>query len=416
MSALRQNFRHWWQPPQRIADREAERSVTFLELFYDLVYVVIVAELAHALAGDVSWAGIGRFAFLFIIVWWAWLNGSLYHDLHGNNDIRTRVFTFLQMGSVAAMAVFAHDAMGESSTGFALAYAAFQLILLFLWWRTGVYDPAHRPLSQPYSLVYLMTTLLFAGSVLVLAPLRFYLWGIAVFASLQMPLYMSTLGRNNPAIQAQIDLSTAVSPALVERFGLLTIIVLGEVLAGTIRGLAGHPQLNWEAGITAVLGMGIAIGIWWFYFDAISQHSPRPGRSMTLTWMFLHLPLTMGIVAVGAAVLNVVENAGEALPPEVRWLLVGACALVLVIIPLLMQTILIAEAHQPLYQRGRLAGLAAAACIALLGFTNLRAIPLLIGVSLLLLAPVFYTLLAWIEWVGQAAEDSQIPGDRPPGA
>ncbi|MBK8935388.1 MAG: hypothetical protein IPM76_24335 [Chloroflexi bacterium] len=50
MSALRQNFRSWWQPPKRIADREAERSVTFLELFYDL-YVVIVAELAHTLAG-----------------------------------------------------------------------------------------------------------------------------------------------------------------------------------------------------------------------------------------------------------------------------------------------------------------------------------------------------------------------------
>ena len=106
MSALRQNFRHWWQPPKRLADREAERSVTFLELFYDLVYVVIIAELAHALAGNVSWTSVGQFAFLFAIVWWAWLNGSLYHDLHGNNDIRTRVFTFLQMGSVAAMAAF----------------------------------------------------------------------------------------------------------------------------------------------------------------------------------------------------------------------------------------------------------------------------------------------------------------------
>jgi low temperature requirement protein LtrA len=403
MSALRRNFRNWWQPPKRIADREAERSVTFLELFYDLVYVVIVAELAHALAGDVSWAGLGRFAFLFVIVWWAWINGSIYHDLHGNNDIRTRVFTFLQMGSVAAMAVFAYDAMGESSTGFALSYAAFQLILLVLWWRTGVHDPDHRPLSQPYAVVFSITTLLFVGSVFVMAPLRFYLWGIAVFASLQMPLYMSSLGRNNPAIQAQIDLSMVVSPSLVERFGLLTIIVLGEVIAGTIRGLAEHPQLNWEAGITAVLGMGIAIGIWWFYFDAISHHSPRPGQNMTLTWMSLHLPLTIGIVAVGAAVLNVVENAGEALPVSVRWLLVGACALVLVIIPLLMETIRIPNEHQPLYRRGRRAGLAAAVFIALLGFTNLGTIPLLIGVSLLLLAPVFYSLLAWIELVGEAA-------------
>lgn len=403
MSALRRNFRSWWQPPKRIADREEERTVTFLELFYDLVYVVIVAELAHALAVDVTWAGIGRFTFLFVIVWWAWLNGATYHDLHGNNDIRTRVFTFLQMGSVAAMAVFAHNAMGEGSTGFALSYAAFQLILLVLWWRTGMHDPNHRPLSQPSAVMFSLTTLLFASSVFVMEPLRFYLWGIAVVVSLLMPLYTSNLGRNNPAVQAQIDLSTAVSPSLVERFGLFTIIVLGEVIAGTIRGLAEHHDLSWEAGITAVLGMVVAIGIWWFYFDAISHHLPRPGRTMMLTWAFLHLPMTIGIASVGAAVLNVVENAGEALPLGVRWLLVGACALVLVIIPLLMGTIRIPKEHQPIYRRGRSAGLVAAVLIALLGLTSLSTIPLLIGVILLLLAPVFYSLLAWIELVGEAA-------------
>ena len=96
-------FRRWWQPPRPASDRPEERRVTFLELFYDLVYVVIIAELSHTLAGNMSLAGIGTFVFLFIIVWWAWFNGAMYHDLHGNNDIRTRVFTFLQMLTVAAM-------------------------------------------------------------------------------------------------------------------------------------------------------------------------------------------------------------------------------------------------------------------------------------------------------------------------
>jgi len=62
---------------------------------------------------------------LFLLVWLAWINGSLYHDLHGNNDIRNRVFTFLQMFTVAAMAVFAHNAPGEGSAGFALSFAAY---------------------------------------------------------------------------------------------------------------------------------------------------------------------------------------------------------------------------------------------------------------------------------------------------
>ena len=131
-----------------------------------------------------GWGGLGSFAFLFVVVWWAWLNGTLYHDLHGNNDIRTRVFTFLQMLSVVAMAIFAHDALGESSVGFAWSYAAFQLILTLLWWRTGVHDPDHRPLSNPYSAAFLINTALFVASSFVSVPLRFYLWGLALILSL----------------------------------------------------------------------------------------------------------------------------------------------------------------------------------------------------------------------------------------
>ena len=163
-------FRRWWKPPRSTRDRPGERRVTFLELFYDLVYVVIIAELSHSLSEEISLAGIGTFVFLFIVVWWAWFNGAMYHDLHGNNDIRTRVFTFLQMFTVAAMAVYAHNAIGTGSAGFAIAYAAFHLILTWLWWRTGVHDPNHRPVSQPYSMTFLITSLLFIGSIFTPAP------------------------------------------------------------------------------------------------------------------------------------------------------------------------------------------------------------------------------------------------------
>ncbi len=192
MTSLRRNFRQWWQPPRNIRDREEERRVTFLELFYDLVYVVFIAELPRTLAGHVNLAGGGGFVFMFVTVWVAWMNGSMSHDLHGNDDIRTRVFTFLQMFTVAAMAVFAHSALGEGSMGFALSFAAYQLILTWLWWCTGVYDPNHRPLSQPYSLAFLISTLLFVASVFVPVPWRFYLWGVALFMSLLMPLYTRT--------------------------------------------------------------------------------------------------------------------------------------------------------------------------------------------------------------------------------
>jgi low temperature requirement protein LtrA len=397
MTSLKSSFRRWWQPPRRAKDRELDRSVTFLELFYDLVYVVLIAQLAHSLAEHVTLSGALGYGFLFIIVWWAWFNGSSYHDIHGNNDIRTRVFTFLQMFTVAAMAVFAGDALGENSVGFALAYAAFQLILTYLWWRTGVHDPNHRPLSRPYSFVFLVTTLLFVGSIFVAIPARFYLWGIAVLLSLILPFNTFRQGRNNAVVQEEVDRIIDVSPSLVERFGLLTIIVLGEVVVGTVNGVAEHDYLNWSIGITAALGMLIAIGLWWVYFDFVSHRKPRPTMFIVGQWFYLHLPMTAGIAAVGAAVFNVIEHSGEPLEAGVRWLLVGSVALVLACVALLMQSIQVPERYYQLYRRGGLITFVSAVISLFLGILNLPATPLLIVLALVMLAPIFYGIKVWIQ-------------------
>ena len=403
MSIFIRRFRSWWQPPRRAGDRIEHRQVSFLELFYDLVYVALVAQLSHALSSHIGWTALGGFAFLFVIVWWAWLNGSLYHDIHGNNDIRTRFFTFLQMITVVAMAVFAHDALGESSVGFALSYASFQLILTYMWWRTGVHDPDHRPLSRPYSQMFLFATLLFVGSIFVMKPVRFYLWGVALFLMLMVPTYLR-LRRNPPQVQAQLDLSINVSDSLVERFGLFTIIVLGEVIVGVVTGVTEHHELNWLIGGTAALGTLIAIGLWWIYFDLISHHRPQQSFKIVITWFYLHLPLTIGITTVGASVLNVVEHAGEHLPFEVRWLLLTAMALVLVTTALLSRTTQILPEHQRVHDIGGRGLFLSAILIILLGFIPLDTIPLLSATALLLLMPVFFGLSVWIEILGTENE------------
>jgi low temperature requirement protein LtrA len=400
MKSLRRSFRNWWRAPRRVSDREIDRRVTFLELFYDLVYVVLIAELAHALSENIDLLGIGSFVFLFIIVWWAWINGTTYHDLHGHNDIRTRVLTFVQMLCVAAMAVFAHNALGEESVGFALSFAAMQLTLTFLWWRTGVHDPLHRPLSRPYSLTCLITALLFVFSVFVPTPWRFYMWGLSLLLSLLLPLYILTLGRKDPEIQAEIDRSSSTSPAAVERFGLFTIIVLGEVIVGVVLGVAGHHQLSWLVGGTAGLGMLIAIGIWWVYFDFVSHRKPLSGKITTYGWMYLHLPMTISIATVGAAVLNAVEHSGELLPSEVRWLLVGALAVALTSIALLMRTIQVPKKYVQAYKNGSMVTFFSGIFIALLGLFDLNVIPLLVVMILFMFAPVFYGFKVWVKAFG----------------
>ena len=388
-------FRRWWQPPRPAEDQPEERRITFLELFYDLVYVVIIAELSHTLAGNISLAGIGTFVFLFIIVWWAWFNGAMYHNLHGNNDIRTRVFTFLQMMTVASMAVFVHSAMGEGSVGFALAYASFHLILTWLWWRTGVYDPHHRPLSQPYALTFLITSVLFIVSIFIPAPWRFALWVLALLIDLALLILLWT--NRNAGIQEQLNRVVLISSSAVERFGLFTIIVLGEVIVGVVSGVAEHPSLSWLVGRTAFLGMIIAIGLWWIYFDFVSGRPPIPRTMEQMSWIYLHLPVAMGITIVGAGILNVVEHSGESLPDEVRWLLVGAIATVLVSIALIMKGLKLPENQRRLYRSGARLMFIAGLIVVLSGLTPLGTIPLLLVLIALLLTPVVYGVLVWIK-------------------
>jgi low temperature requirement protein LtrA len=297
--------------------------------------------------------------------------------------------------AVAAMAVFAHHAMGDGSVGFALAYAAFHLLLTWLWWRTGVYDLNHRPLSQPYSITFLITSLLFILSISLPAPWRFMLWTLALL--LDLALLILLVQSRNAAIQAQLGRLTLISSSAVERFGLFTIIVLGEVIVGVVSGVAEHPHLSWLAGGTAFLGMMIAIGLWWIYFDIVSGRPPIRRIPQTLAWIYLHLPVTMGIATAGASILNVVEHMGEPLPSEVRWLLVGAIATVLISIALIVKSLNIPENQRSLYQTGARVGFTAGILVLLVGLTPISTIPLLLTLIVLLLAPVFFGILVWIK-------------------
>lgn len=85
----------FWQPPRAHGGIPEDRSVSFLELFYDLTYVVVIARAAHHLAEHVSWRGAAEFAVVFGLIWIAWLSGTLYCELHGREDGRTRAFVFL---------------------------------------------------------------------------------------------------------------------------------------------------------------------------------------------------------------------------------------------------------------------------------------------------------------------------------
>ncbi len=111
-------FREWfWRPPRPHGATIHDRVVSNLELFYDLVYVAVISQAALHLADDVSARTVLEFAVIFAMIWFAWVNGSLYLELHGRQDGRTRATVFAQMGILVLLTVFTADATGRDGAG-----------------------------------------------------------------------------------------------------------------------------------------------------------------------------------------------------------------------------------------------------------------------------------------------------------
>ena len=386
-------FRRLWQPPGRYEDRSTDRRVTFLELFFDLVFVVVISQLARRLAAHPSWSGVGWFVFLFYAVWSSWLNGTLYHDLHTTNDVSVRIFTFAQMLAVAVMAVFIGDIPGKGSTGFALAYAANTFVLVILWFRTGLHDPHHRPGSFPYSAGYLVAALLFALSVAFDGPLRYWLWAGALVCELAG--WVIGMHRWTPPATQDGDAIIVTTPSLIERMGLFVIIVLGEVIVGAVDGMADLHPLEADGVAIGLLGVVVAIGLWWIYFDLVSHRPPVP--RLTQVWLHLHFPLVVAIAGGGAAVLNTVEHVAVPLPDAVRWLLVGSLAAAVLSIALISSTLRVRREFPEIYRTVDALLLVSVVLFLGVGLTGWGAKASLTAMVVLLLAPVAAGLVVWLK-------------------
>ncbi|MFH1467663.1 MAG: low temperature requirement protein A [Pseudomonadota bacterium] len=318
----------WQKPALRRDEEEARaRKVSWLELFYDLVFVVVIAQLSSGLAADVGWHGLFYFALPFVPAWWLWIGGTMYTERFETEDVGHRLITFLQMMPVAVMAVVLHHGIEGGSGGFAVTYAAGRLLIIGIWLRGGLHNPQMRPVTNRYALGFSISVLIFLGSLLVPAPARYALWCLALVIDLLTPLF---------TLQQQKRLPRFSTSRLPERLGLFTIIVLGETIVGVVTGLAEVQHLTLEVAAVGLLGMTMAFAVWWLYFDGVSHQPPRAGLRWSLARNYLHLPLVLGITAIGAAVLQVVEHVELHLASEVRWLLCGATATVLVSLGLLM--------------------------------------------------------------------------------
>lgn len=333
----------WIRPPTLRSDDDSDRHATWLELFFDLVFVVAVAELAHTLVDHLTVAGIVAFVILFVPVWWAWVGSTFYATRFDTDDVEYRLLTAIEMFAVTALAVNVHDGLGETSQGFALAYALVRSVLVFKYYRAHYHLPEVRPLTTPLSIGYTCAAILWFISVFLPPPYRFLLWGAGILLDIATPIFAR-----------QLHITVPVHPTHIpERFGLFTIIVLGETIVSVVTGISIQ---NWTVTsvLIAIFSTILAFSLWWLYFDNHDASAVRAAREegrirAYLEWIYTHLPLVIGITAVGVGVLRVFTgDITESLPPAERWLLTGALALCLLSLGFLHRTTISCAGRQPI--------------------------------------------------------------------
>ena len=394
--------RYFWKPPRAHGEVIEDRSVSFLELFYDLVYVVVIARAAHTLAEHVSWPGAADFAVVFGLIWIAWLNGTMYHDLHGRQDGRTRTFVFIQMALLALLAVFTSEALGSDGTPFALTYAAFLLVLTWLWYSVRRQDSAeYSGITGSYLAGMIASVIVIGLSAALPNDARLIVWAIVVVGWVIGGILLARFQIEGT------DLGLTPSDSLVERFGLFTIIVLGEVVVGVVEGISDAERTALSI-VTGMIGLMIGFAFWWTYFDFVGDRHPRTDRGGLTNWMFGHLPATMSIAATGAAMVSLVEHAADDRAPEATaWLLAGSVALGLVSLIVIVRTLDAFDRLPGVYRPVSWAlGVAAAASL-VVGW--LRPAPWLMALGLVAILTAAW-LFAIAKWVRVGDPDEHVPG------
>ena len=310
-----------WRPPRLRTLETDERSATWTELFYDLVFVVAVARLGARFLHDLTWEGFFEFAALFTVLWWAWASFTFFADRYDTDDSGQRLLAVAQMIGVAGMAAaigLGDQELDTISRPFAVSYAAVRIALVVMYARAYRHVPDTQPLVVGYLKGFSVEVLFWIASIFVPAPWRYLLWAAGLAVSFATPWLMRRE-------QVRVPLSVSHLP---ERFGLFTILVLGESIAAVV---AGVEDEEWALASSSVgvAGVVMATSLWWVYFDNLEGSVVRrdPNREHDwhpTAWIFSHLPLVIALTMAGIGVEElVIASAGHDFEAAHRWLAVA---------------------------------------------------------------------------------------------
>jgi len=285
---------------------EAHRASTPLELLFDLCFVVAVsqaaAELHHSLAEGRTGAGVLGYAMVFFAIWWAWMNFTWFASSYDTDDVLYRVLTLLQMAGVLVLAAGVPQALTHYDFAQVTAgYVVMRLAMVAQWLRAARQHPAGRRAALRYAAGI---TLVQIGWLLrLLLPAQYGLIGFAVLvvAELAVPAWAEARGRQTPWHPGHI----------AERYGLFTIIVLGEVILATTTGIHSAVSAHGLSATLLLITVGallLVFTLWWSYFSG--AEATFASLRTALTWGYGHYAVFASVAALGAG-LDVAVQAAE---------------------------------------------------------------------------------------------------------
>ncbi|MDR3492094.1 MAG: low temperature requirement protein A [Gammaproteobacteria bacterium] len=282
----------------RLPDNVHERHATWLEIFFDLIFAVITIQLSEKLLHDLTFQGVFQCAALFIPVMWMWVSYTVFAARFDNGDALHWVMTFVIMFAGVIMAIQIPAALDKGAIGFSIGFLIGQIALLLLYTRT-LYDPfTPKNMIMLYLIGFSLGGICWIMSLFFDAPIKFILWSVGIFIYVITPW----IGRNRILTKAPLD--TVYIP---ERFGAFTIIILGQIIASVVFGLA---PTNWHFSslLTSIMAFILAILIWSQYYRFTQKADYKCTLGSGQPYIYTHVPLIISLIIIGACAEEFIRN------------------------------------------------------------------------------------------------------------
>ena len=278
--------------------------VTYVELFFDLVFVFAITQLSHGLIQHPTLLGLVETALLMMAVWWAWIYTAWVTNWLEPDYPPVRLMLLGVMGPGLVLAASIPQAFEARGLIFALAFVAIQVgrSAFTLWFVRG--DEIQRRNFQRILIWLIVSGVFWIAGGLTEGPVRLALWGIALaieYASPAMAFWVPGLGRSTT------EDWNVEGGHLAERCALFTIIALGEsilVMGATAADMDWTPPVI-AACATAFVG---SLAMWWIYFSSTAHAasaaiagSSNPGRVARIAYTYAHLLPVAGIIVAAVA-------------------------------------------------------------------------------------------------------------------